>query len=75
MKKCKQHLCFQKETEVYKMDPRDEYEFYDEWLNRSEEEHDIGLEDYNDMRCIEEYGEEKYFDEDDDSDDPYYEED
>ena len=37
------------------MDPRDEYEFYDEWLNRSEEEHDIGLEDYNDMRCIEEY--------------------
>ena len=55
------------------MDPRDEYEFYDEWLNRSEEEHSIDLEDYNDMRCIEEYGEEKYYDEDDDSDDPYYE--
>jgi len=54
------------------MDPRDEYEFYDEWLNRDDDESSIGLEEYNDMRCIEEYGEDNYFDEDDDSNDKYY---
>lgn len=32
--------------------PRDEYEFYDEWLNRNDDKSDIGLEEYNDMRCI-----------------------
>lgn len=25
------------------MDPRDEYEFYDEWLNRDDDESSIGL--------------------------------
>lgn len=54
------------------MAPRDEYEFYDEWLNRDDDESSIGLEEYNDMRCIEEYGEDNYFDEDDDSNDKYY---
>ena len=35
---------------------------------------DISLEDYNEMRCIEEYGDDNsdYYDEDDDSDDRYY---
>lgn len=28
------------------MDPRDEYEFYDEWLNRDDDESSIGLEEY-----------------------------
>lgn len=46
-------------------------EFYQEWLQRSEEEHDIGLEEYNEARSIEEYGGDNYFDDDDDSNDPY----
>lgn len=54
------------------MDPRDEYEFYEDWLNRDGDENGIGLEEYNEMRCIEEYGDENYFVEDDDSNDPYY---
>lgn len=54
------------------MDPRDEYEFYEDWLNRDGDENGIGLEEYNEMRCIEEYGDENYLDEDDDSNDPYY---
>ena len=35
---------------------------------------DISLEDYNEMRCIEEYGDDNsdYYDEDDDSDNRYY---
>lgn len=48
-----------------------DYEFYEEWENRSEEEHDISLEDYNNARTVEEYGGESYYDDDDDSDDPY----
>ena len=53
------------------MDPED-YEFYEEWLDRDEQ--DISLEDYNEMRCIEEYGDDNsdYYDEDDDSDNRYY---
>ena len=54
------------------MDPRNEYEFYEDWLNRDGDENSIGLEEYNEMRCIEEYGDENYFAEDDDSNDPYY---
>ena len=59
------------QTEVFIMDPED-YEFYEEWLDRDEQ--DISLEDYNEMRCIEEYGDDNsdYYDEDDDSDDWYY---
>ena len=55
------------------MDPGD-YEFYEEWLDRDDDEQDISLEDYNEMRCIEEYGDDNldYYDEDDDSDDRYY---
>ena len=55
------------------MDPED-YEFYEEWLDRDDDEQDISLEDYNKMRCIEEYGDDNsdYYDEDDDSDNRYY---
>lgn len=52
------------------MRPED-YEFYDDWVNRDEEERGIGLDDFDEMRSIEEYGENSYFDDDDDSDDPY----
>lgn len=34
---------------------RDEYEFFDEWKNRDEELHEMPLEEYNEMRCIETY--------------------
>ena len=36
-------------------DPED-YEFYDDWCTRDDDERDIGLEEYNEMRCIESYG-------------------
>ena len=49
----------------------DDYEFYDEWVNRSDDEQDISLERYDEMRCIEEYGDSNYFDDDDDSNDQY----
>lgn len=49
---------------------RDDYEFYEDWCNRDDDEYNIGLEDYNEMRCIEEYGDDSYYD-DDDSNDPY----
>jgi len=52
------------------MDPLD-YEFFDDWNNRSDDEYDISLDDYNEMRCCEEYGDDSYFDDDDDSNDPY----
>lgn len=61
------------QTGGFIMDPED-YEFYEEWLDRDDDEQDISLEDYNEMRCIEEYGDDNsdYYDEDDDSDDRYY---
>lgn len=34
----------------------EDYEFYDEWLNRDMELEDMSLEEYNESRCIEEYG-------------------
>lgn len=34
----------------------DDYEFAEEWENRDEELRDISLEDYNESRCVEEYG-------------------
>ena len=43
----------------------------DIWLNRSDEEQDISLERYDEMRCIEEHGSDYSFDDDDDSNDPY----
>jgi len=49
----------------------EDYEFYDDWLNRDEDEYSISLEDYNEMRCIEEYGSDFCYDDDDDSYDPY----
>ena len=49
----------------------EDYEFYDDWCNRDGDEYDISLDDYNDMRCVEEYGDDSYYDDDDDSDDPY----
>ena len=52
------------------MSPED-FEFFEEWQNRDEEEYGISLEDYNEMRCIEMYGDENYFDDDDDSNAPY----
>lgn len=53
------------------MRPED-YEFYDDWANRDEEERGISLDEYNEMRCIEEYGDDSDFDDDDDSNDPYW---
>ena len=53
-------------------DPRDEYEYYDEWLNRDPEEDHISLDEFEEMRSIEDYGEGSCFDDDDDSNDPYY---
>jgi len=50
--------------------PRDEYNYYDEWLERDDEEQDISLDEYEEMRSIEDYGDDSYFD-DDDSNDPY----
>lgn len=34
----------------------EDYEFYDEWLNRDMELEGMSLEEYNESRCIEEYG-------------------
>ena len=51
--------------------PRDEYNCYDEWLDRDDEEQDISLDEYEEMRSIEDYGDDSYFDDDDDSNDPY----
>ena len=36
------------------MEPEDE--FYDEWIEREPELEDMSLEEYNESRCIEEYG-------------------
>lgn len=36
-------------------DPED-YEFYEEWCDRDDECHSMSLEDYDEARCIEEYG-------------------
>lgn len=51
--------------------PRDEYNYYDEWLNRSNEEQNIRLDEYEEKRSIEDYGDDSYFDDDDDSNDSY----
>lgn len=53
------------------MNESSDYEFYNDWSNRDGDEYDISLEDYNEMRCIEEYGDDFSFDDDDDSNDPY----
>ena len=53
-------------------DPRDEYEYYDEWENRDDEYRNMSLDEYEEMRSIEDYGDDSYFDDDDDSNDPYY---
>ena len=53
-------------------DPRDDYSYFDEWQNRDDEDRNISLDDYEEMRAIEDYGDERYFDDDDDSDDRYY---
>lgn len=34
----------------------EDYEFYDEWLNRDMELENMSLEEYDELRCIEEYG-------------------
>ncbi|MBQ2823216.1 MAG: hypothetical protein IJF18_01395 [Oscillospiraceae bacterium] len=52
---------------------RDEYEYYDEWLQRDPELYDMSLDEYEEMRCMEDYGDDTYdSDYDDDSYDPYY---
>ena len=53
-------------------DPRDEYDYYDDWLNRSDEDRGISLDEYEEMRSCEDYGHDRYFDDDDDSNDRYY---
>lgn len=37
------------------MDPED-YEYYEEWKERDYELEDISLEEYDNMRCMDEYG-------------------
>lgn len=54
------------------MRSNEDYEFYDDWANRDDDESSISLEDYNDMRCAEEYGSDYSFDNDDESNDPQY---
>ena len=46
----------------------DEYDFYEDWLNRDPEEYNISLQDYDDMRCAEEYGSPDPYPIDDDDD-------
>lgn len=53
-------------------DPRNDYEFYDEWRNRDAEDRNLSLDEYEELRCIEEYGDDSYYDDDDDSNDRYY---
>lgn len=62
------------DDEEYDEKLADEYEFYEDWLNRDGDEFGISLSDYNDMRCAEEYGYSNPYssDHDDDSDDPEY---
>ena len=43
------------QQEVYE-ELSDKYEYLEEWLHRPDDEHEIGLEDYNEMRCAEDYG-------------------
>lgn len=50
---------------------RDEYEYYDEWLNRDPDLWELTLDEYEEMRCIEDYGDTAYYSDDDDSFDPY----
>lgn len=51
----------------------EDYEFYEDWCNRDEDEYNISLEDYDEMRRVEEYGDPDCdIDDDDDSFDPYY---
>lgn len=50
----------------------EDYEFYDDWCNRDDEEYNIELDEYDEMRCVEEYGDSDCsIDDDDDSFDPY----
>ncbi len=60
-------ICIPKYTQfieggvIMRIDPneedlRDEYEYYDEWVNRDDELRDMSLEDYNQSRCVEDYG-------------------
>ena len=43
------------EEETYDSNYED-YEFYDEWLNRDMELEHMSLEEYNELRCMEDYG-------------------
>lgn len=49
----------------------DQYEFFDKWLNRDDEESHISLEDFNEIECQKVYGDVSTFDYDDDSNDSY----
>lgn len=51
--------------------PRDDYNYIDEWNNRDDELENMSLDDYEEMRSIEDYGDDSYFDDDDDSNDRY----
>lgn len=54
-------------------DPKDEYNYFDEWCNRDDDERNISLDEYEEMRSIEDYGDDSCdSDDDDDSDDKYY---
>jgi hypothetical protein len=52
--------------------PRDEYDYYDEWLGRDDEERNISLDEYDEMRSCEDYGDDRFFDDDDNSNDRHY---
>lgn len=51
-------------------DPED-YEHYEEWCNRDPELAHMSLEEFDEMRCIEDYGDNFSIDDDDDSYDNY----
>ena len=53
------------------MPRRDDYQYYDDWKNRSDEERNITLDEYEEMRSIEDYGSDRDHDDDDDSFDCY----
>ena len=49
----------------------DQYEFFDKWLKRDDEESHISLENFNEMECQRVYGDTSPYDDDDDSNDSY----
>lgn len=47
--------------------PRNDYEYYDEWLARDDEDYSISLDEWEDMCHMQDYGDDYNIDDDDDS--------